>query len=52
MSKPKGAVVMDNIEKALQDLAKALQNNDTVQRVKVTITLEKPKPSKAKPESK
>lgn len=40
------------IEKALQDLAKALQNNDTVQRVKVTITLVKPKPSKAKPENK
>lgn len=43
---------MDNIEKALQDLAKALQNNDTVERVKVTITLVKPKPSKAKPENK
>lgn len=40
------------IEKALQDLAKALQNNDTVQRVKVTITLVKPKPNKAKPENK
>lgn len=40
------------IEKALQDLAKALSGNDTVQRVKVTITLKKPKPSKAKPESK
>ncbi len=40
------------IEKALQDLAKALSGNDAVQQVKVTITLEKPKPSKAKPESK
>ena len=40
------------IEKALQDLAKALSVNDTVQRVKVTITLVKQKPSKAKPESK
>ena len=40
------------IEKALQDLAKALSGNDTVQRVKVTITLVKPKLSKAKPESK
>ena len=40
------------IEKALQDLAKALESNDTVERVKVTITLVKPKPSKAKPESK
>lgn len=40
------------IEKALQDLAKALENNDAVQRVKITITLVKPKPDKAKPESK
>lgn len=40
------------IEKALQDLAKALKDNDTVERVKVTITLVKPKPSKAKPENK
>lgn len=40
------------IEKALQDLAKALEGNDSVAKVKVTITLEKPKPSKAKPESK
>ena len=40
------------IEKTLQDLAKALKDNDTVQRVKVTITLEKPKPSKAEPKSK
>lgn len=40
------------IEKALQDLAKALENNDTVERVKITITLVKPKPSKAKPENK
>jgi hypothetical protein len=40
------------IEKALQDLAKALKDNDTVERVKVTITLVKPKPSKAEPKSK
>ena len=40
------------IEKALQDLAKALKDNDTVARVKVTITLVKSNPSKAKPESK
>ena len=40
------------IEKALQELAEALKNNDTVARVKVEITLVKPKPSKAKPESK
>lgn len=27
---------MDNITKALQDLAKAVESNDTVERVKVT----------------
>ena len=43
---------MDNIERALRDLAEALESNDAVARVKVTITLVKPKPSKAKPESK
>ena len=52
MSQQKGAATMDNIEKALRDLAEALKSNDTVERVKVTITLVKPKPSKAKPESK
>ncbi len=40
------------IEKALQELAEALKTNDTVARVKVEITLVKPKPNKAKPESK
>ena len=34
---------MDNIEKALQELAKAVERNDTVERVKVTITLVKPR---------
>lgn len=43
---------MENIQKALQDLAKAVESNDTVQNVKVTITLKKPKPNKAKPNSK
>ena len=43
---------MDNIEKALRDLAETLKSNDTVERVKVTITLVKPKASKAKPENK
>lgn len=43
---------MDNIEKALQNLAEALKSNDSVARVKITITLVKPKPDKAKPESK
>ena len=41
---------MDNIEKALQELARALEDNDTVARVKIEITLTKPKPSKAKPD--
>lgn len=40
---------MEKITKALQDLAEAVKGNDTVERVKVTITLKKPKPSKAKP---
>ena len=43
---------MENIEKALRDLAKAVESNPTVKSVKVTITLQKPKPSKAKPDSK
>ena len=30
---------MDNITKALQDLAKAVESNDEVERIKVTITL-------------
>lgn len=41
---------MKDITKALQDLAKAVKSNDTVEKVKVTITLKKPKPHKAKPE--
>ena len=44
----KGDKVMDNnIAKALQELAKAVDGNDTVERVKVTITLKEPKSSKA-----
>ncbi len=43
---------MDKITKALQDLAKAVESNQTVKSVKVTITLQKPKSSKAQPESK
>ena len=39
---------MKNITKALQDLAKAVESNNTVASVKVTITLKKPKASKAK----
>ena len=41
---------MDNIEKALRKLARALEDNDTVARVKIEITLTKPKPDKAKPD--
>lgn len=43
---------MKDITKALQDLAKAVESNDTVQSVKVTITLKKPKSNKAANESK
>lgn len=39
------------MEKALQDLAKALEDNEAVQTIKITITLKKPKPSKANLES-
>lgn len=42
---------MNEIEKALQDLAKAVKENEAVRRIKIQITLEKPKPDKAKPES-
>lgn len=38
---------MEKITKALQDLAEAVKSNDTVASVKVTITLKKPKTSKA-----
>lgn len=38
---------MESITKALKDLAKAVESNDTVERVKVTITLKKPKSNKA-----
>lgn len=39
---------MKDLEKALQDLVKALQSNENISRVTVTITLIKPKPNKAK----
>ena len=38
---------MDEIEKALKDLAKAVESNEIVASVKVTITLKKPKSNKA-----
>ena len=34
---------MGNIEKALQELAIAVEDNDKVDRIKITITLVKPK---------
>ena len=43
---------MERIQKALQDLAKAVESNQTVERVKVTITLKKPNPNKAKVDDK
>lgn len=42
-----GGQVMESITKALKDLAKAVESNGTVEKVKVTITLKKPKPNKA-----
>ena len=42
---------MKNIAKALNDLAKAVESNETVANVKVTINLKKPKPIKAKPKA-
>ena len=41
---------MENIKKALQELAKAVERNGMIERVKVTITLVKPKPNKANPD--
>lgn len=38
---------MDEIKKALQKLASAIENQNAVASVKITITLNKPKPSKA-----
>lgn len=42
---------MENIQKALQDLAKAVENNEIVSSVIVKITLKKPKSNKAKPKA-
>lgn len=44
--------MQNEITKALQDIAKAVENNEAVESVKVVITVKKQKPSKAKPESK
>ena len=43
---------MGDVEKALQAIAKAIENQTAVESVKVTITLKKPKASKAKPNAK
>ena len=40
---------MDNITKALKDLAKAVENNNTVDNVVIKIKLKKPKSDKATP---
>lgn len=42
---------VNEIAKALQDIAKVVENNPTVENVKVIINLKKPKPSKATKES-
>lgn len=39
---------MDDIKKALQEIAQALDNNETVTNVKIVITLKKQKPCKTK----
>lgn len=46
-----GETAMKDITKALQELAKAVENNETVKSVQITITLQKPKASKAKPQA-
>lgn len=43
---------MPDITKALNDLAKAVESNDTVAYVKITISLKKPKQSKSNKASK
>lgn len=43
---------MGDIEKALQDLDKAIKSSDTIAKVTVTFTFVKPKPSKAEPKPK
>lgn len=47
MDKQKGGEKMNEIKKALQDLATAIENQTAVETVKITITLKKPKSSKA-----
>ena len=40
---------MDNIEKALKELQKAIESNETVSKVSITITMTKPKSDRATP---
>lgn len=42
----KGGVNMGEIKKALRDLEKAVESNKAVKTVKITITLQEPKPNK------
>lgn len=42
---------MSELEKALQEVARVVESNDTIQNVKVTLTFTKPKSSKAPEES-
>lgn len=43
---------MGEIEKALQEVAKVVECNDSVESIKITLTIKKPKSSKAATESK
>ncbi len=43
---------MGEIEKALQEVARAVESNDAVESIKITLTIKKPKSSKATKESK
>ena len=40
------------IEKALQEVAKVVECNDSVESIKITLTIKKQKPNKATTESK
>lgn len=42
----------EDIVKALQGIAKAVENNEAVESIKIIITVKKQKPSKATKESK
>lgn len=44
--------IENDISKALQEIAKAIENNEAVASVKVVINIKKPKSSKANPENK